>query len=46
MGITRYIKWHRVKVQADATYATKQSLVSQLYSPAQWIFRFQVELGI
>ncbi len=44
IGLSKYLKGHRVKIQSDLTYA--QYLMNQGESSQNWIWRFQVELGI
>lgn len=48
LGVTRYLRGHRLKVQADATY---KNVLDKVAAPtsnqiSNWQFRFQVEIGI
>lgn len=45
LGLTKYIKGHRVKIQNDITWEQIQFKGSPTVDGA-WIYRFQVELGI
>lgn len=45
IGATKYLKGHRVKLQSDLTYQWQQNELGNL-TRDQWIWRFQVELGI
>lgn len=44
LGVNRYIKGHRLKLQADATY--NDVIISNQDQKKNFQFRFQVELGI
>lgn len=43
LGISRYIRGHRIKIQSDIGYATNYSLPADLQNFWQW--RMQMELG-
>jgi hypothetical protein len=45
MGVTKYLKGHRVKVQSDLTYENR-SFPNEIRNTSNWQLRFQVELGI
>ncbi|MBS9524443.1 porin [Litoribacter alkaliphilus] len=45
VGVTKYLKGHRVKVQTDLTYEDRQ-FVNPSNNFNNWQLRFQVELGI
>jgi hypothetical protein len=45
-AITRYIRWHRVKVQSDITFQDVLLENDIFNSRDGWLLRFQVELGI
>lgn len=45
LGVTKYLKGHRVKIQNDITWEQIQLKGSPTVDGA-WIYRFQVELGI
>ena len=42
--VTKYLKWHRVKVQTDITYQDVLRPYKSFHD--QWQYRFQLELGI
>lgn len=44
LGISKYIRGHRIKVQSDVGYLTDSSLSPEVQD--FWRWRFQVELGI
>lgn len=45
LGVTKYLKGHRLKVQTDITWEQRAFEVGGI--PANnWMWRFQVELGI
>jgi hypothetical protein len=46
LGFNKYIRGHRLKVQTDFTYQTKGINFKNIGNLDEWIFRFQVELGI
>jgi hypothetical protein len=46
VGATRYLKGHRVKIQADGGYDQLFSLIDGSELPDNWFVRFQIELGI
>jgi hypothetical protein len=46
LAATRYIRWHRVKIQADLTYQDVLLKNDVSNSKDGWLFRFQVEVGI
>lgn len=46
MGVTRYIKGHRVKLQTDLTYEIRHWLKSGASDMDNWQLRFQIEIGI
>ena len=46
LAATRYVRWHRVKLQADLTYQDVLLKNDILNSKDGWLFRFQVEVGI
>lgn len=46
MGVTRYIKGHRVKLQADGGYDQFFTVLEGTELPDNWFIRFQIELGI
>lgn len=48
LGATRYLRGHRLKIQADATYKNVMQKVAVPTSNqmSNWQFRFQVEIGI
>jgi len=47
LGVTRYLKGHRVKIQTDLTYENRVfSAEAARPSMDNWQLRFQVELGI
>jgi phosphate-selective porin OprO and OprP len=48
LGVTRYLRGHRLKVQADATYKNvlEKVPVPTSNQVSNWQFRFQVEIGI
>jgi phosphate-selective porin OprO and OprP len=41
---TKYLKWHRVKVQSDITYQDVERAYKNFND--QWQYRFQLEIGI
>ncbi|WP_460891641.1 porin [Rufibacter soli] len=41
-----YLRWHRIKLQSDLTYQTKDFLPIAHDTQDAWILRLQVELGI
>ncbi len=45
IGATRYIKGHRLKIQADLTYEIREQMFLNQNS-SNWQARFQIELGI
>lgn len=45
LGVTKYLKAHRVKLQSDVTYEETLNLSNDTEGK-NWQFRFQVELGI
>jgi hypothetical protein len=45
IGVNKYLRFHRLKLQFDATYVDEQSMISEL-NDNFWNFRFQIELGI
>lgn len=47
LGVTKYLKGHRVKIQSDLTYENRTFAPGALRpSSDNWQLRFQVELGI
>ncbi|MDO1444759.1 porin [Rhodocytophaga aerolata] len=46
LAATRYVRWHRVKLQTDLTYQDVLLKNDILNSKDGWLFRFQVEVGI
>jgi phosphate-selective porin OprO and OprP len=46
MGMTKYLKGHRVKIQMDGGYDQKFTVDEKTELPDNWFVRFQVELGI
>ncbi len=47
LGVTKYLKGHRVKIQSDLTYENR-TFTAEAARPSRnnWQLRFQVELGI
>lgn len=45
VGVTKYLRGHRLKLQSDLTYDQYQSILTN-DERGHWILRFQVELGI
>lgn len=45
LGVTKYLKGHRVKLQSDVTYEETMNFSTDTEGK-NWQFRFQVELGI
>jgi len=46
MGLTKYLKGHRLKLQADGGYDQLTSIIENTDLPDNWFVRFQIELGI
>ncbi|MGV3539291.1 MAG: porin [Rufibacter sp.] len=46
VGANYYIRWHRIKLQSDLTYQTRENLAVDNSQQDNWILRFQMELGI
>ena len=46
MGVTRYIKGHKLKVQADIAYEDRHNAYRDQIVDDNWQIRFQVEIGI
>jgi hypothetical protein len=46
LAVSRYIRWHRVKVQSDITFQDVLLEKDIFKSRDGWLFRFQIELGI
>lgn len=46
LGLNRYIRGHRVKLQGDVTYEQNKWLLSIQPNTENWQFRFQIEVGI
>ncbi|TNE68758.1 porin [bacterium] len=44
LAYTKYVRFHRVKVQADITYRNAHSNV--VTTTDYWLYRFQIEMGI
>lgn len=45
VGVTKYIRGHRLKLQTDLTYETRKNLDTNAFGD-NWQLRMQVELGI
>lgn len=43
-GVTKYLKGHSLKIQADASYNHQKEAANPDYN--RWQFRFQIELGL
>ena len=46
LGLTKYIRGHRVKLQSELTYEANKWLTAQNPDSGSWLLRFQVETGI
>jgi len=46
VGVNKYFKGHRVKLQTDLTYQQDQLANNHAFAHDFWIFRFQIEVGI
>lgn len=46
VGVTKYIRGHRLKLQGDLTYETNQWLVGETPDHNNWQLRVQIEAGI
>lgn len=46
VGVTRYIKGHKLKVQADIAYEDRHNAYRDQIVEDNWQIRFQVEIGI
>lgn len=46
IGVSKYLRGHRVKLQSDLTYETRRFPSFADYNVSNWQLRFQVELGI
>lgn len=46
VGVTRYIKGHKLKVQADVAYEDRHNSYVEQIVEDNWQVRFQVEIGI
>ena len=46
VGVTRYIKGHKLKVQADVAYEDRHNAFREQIVDDNWHIRFQVEIGI
>lgn len=46
VGVTRYIKGHKLKVQADIAYEDRHNAYGEQIVDDNWQVRFQVEIGI
>lgn len=46
LGLNRYIRGHRVKLQSDITYEQNHWLQATYADTDKWIVRFQIEVGI
>jgi hypothetical protein len=46
MGISKYIRGHRLKLQSDLAYDSRIAEHPDLESIEGWILRFQIEIGI
>ena len=46
LGLNKYIKGHRIKLQSDVTY--EQDRLDEVNATVKdfWIYRFQIEVGI
>lgn len=44
IGVTKYLKGHSLKIQADVSYNHQKDAVNPDYD--RWQFRFQIELGL
>jgi len=46
LAFTKYVRFHRVKVQADITFRNANSPISTVKAQDYWLYRFQIEMGI
>lgn len=46
VGATKYLRGHRVKLQTEITYETRQWLNRTQPNTDSWLWRFQIEAGI
>ncbi len=46
VGVTKYIRGHRLKLQSDLTYETNSWLIGPTPDRNNWQLRFQIEVGI
>jgi len=46
IGVTKYIKGHKFKVQADIAYEDRHNSQREQLVEDNWQVRFQVEIGI
>jgi phosphate-selective porin OprO/OprP len=46
LGVSKYLRGHRLKLQADIAYEENIPLILGTPKANTWIFRFQIEMGI
>lgn len=46
LGVTKYLRGHRVKLQSNLTYQTRKNLFTNSFTAKNWILGCQIELGI
>jgi phosphate-selective porin OprO/OprP len=46
IGVSKYLKGHRLKLQSDITFEQRKSDLGLLPPGNSWMIRFQIELGI
>jgi hypothetical protein len=46
IGLSKYLKGHRLKLQTDITYENRFSPSALLPAGSFWMWRIQVEVGI